>query len=306
MATVGEEENLYEILGVPSTANQADIQTAFKKKARELHPDVNKAPDAEEQFKRLNAAYAILKDEGKRARYDAFGIRGASRKRPQDSRAQTPPRPRNGPRPSPRPDNGVRFEDINVDSEEFKNPFDFFLKREQARRKKKDDPEVQLAIPIAHSYTGTNLNISVDLPGPNGLETKKLKIKIPKGAKEGDRLKLKDPHIVVVLGFEEDPRFTIDGRDITMELAITPWEAALGETIDFEAPGGTLKLKIPEGTSTGRRLRLRGQGIPLKPGREGQPGDLYVMLRLVIPPNTSDAERELWSKLKGATTFNPR
>ncbi len=306
MAQIEEEENLYEILGVPSTANHADIQAAFKRKARELHPDVNKAPEAEEQFKRLNAAYAILKDEGKRARYDAFGIRGASRRRG-DKRPQTPPRPRTGPRPSPRPPNGgVRFEDINVEPDEFKNPFDFFLRREQARRKKKDEPEVSLSIPLAHSYTGTNLNISVDLPGPNGLEVKKLKIKIPKGAKTGDRLKLKDPSIVVVLSFDEDPRYTIDGRDVTMELAIAPWEAALGETIDFEAPGGTLKLKIPEGTSSGRRLRLRGQGIPLKPGREGQPGDLYIVLRLVIPQNTSDAERELWNKLKSNSTFNPR
>src|SRR5688572_12309405 len=184
MATAFEEDNLYEILGVPRTADQADIQAAFKKKARELHPDVNKAPDAEEQFKRLNAAYAILKDEGKRARYDAFGIRG---RRGPDKRAQTPPRPRPrpGPRPSPRPpSNGVKFEDINTDTDEFKNPFDFFLKREQARRKKKkDEPEVQLSIPIACSYTGTNLNVSVDLPGENGLETKKLRIKIPKGAK---------------------------------------------------------------------------------------------------------------------------
>src|SRR5688572_32850745 len=112
MATAFEEDNLYEILGVPRTADQADIQAAFKRKARELHPDVNKAPDAEEQFKRLNAAYAILKDEGKRSRYDAFGIRGSARKR----RPPTPPPPRPGPRPSPRPNhNGVRFEDINVD-----------------------------------------------------------------------------------------------------------------------------------------------------------------------------------------------
>src|SRR5687768_14577681 len=156
MATADEEENLYEILGVARSANQGDIQAAFKKKARELHPDVNKAPDAEEQFKRLNAAYAILKDEGKRSRYDAFGIRGA-RKRT-ERRPPTPPPPRPGPRPSPRPshNNGVRFEDINVDSEEFKNPFDFFLNRQQSKRKKKDEPEVQLAIPIVHSYTGTN------------------------------------------------------------------------------------------------------------------------------------------------------
>src|SRR5687767_6758089 len=160
MATAFEEDNLYEILGVPRTADQADIQAAFKKKARELHPDVNKAPDAEENFKRLNAAYAILKDEGKRARYDAFGIRGSERRRPPT--APPKPRPRNpGPRPSPKPDNGVRFEDINVESEEFKNPFDFFLRREQARRKKKEEPEVQLSIPIAHSYTGTNLSVSV-------------------------------------------------------------------------------------------------------------------------------------------------
>lgn len=306
MATIDGEEDLYEILGVASTANQAEIQAAFKRKARELHPDVNRAPDAEEQFKRLNAAYAILKDESKRSRYDAFGVRGAQGKRPPPKRPTTPHR-RPGPRPGPF-GNGVKFEDINVETDDFKNPFDFFLRREQQRRKKSSEKEqeVELAIPLQHAYTGTTLNVSVDLPAGKSLETRKLRIKIPKGAKAGDRLKLKDPNIVVVLGFEEDPRFEVDGRDVTMQLAIAPWEAALGDTIEFAAPGGPLKLKIPEGSNTGRRLRLRGQGIPQKPGRDGSPGDLYVVLTLVIPTTTSDEERALWQRLERTSTFKPR
>lgn len=309
MATIDEDEDLYLILGVPKTAPQAEIQAAFKKKARELHPDVNKAPDAEEQFKRLNAAYAILKDESKRARYDAVGFRAGARAGSRGSkRPPTPPHRRAGPRPGPRFTNDVKFEDINVETEDLDNPFDFFLKRAQARRKKKkDEPEVQLAIPIQHAFTGTTLTVSVDLPSEDGgTESKKLRIKIPKGAKEGDRLKLDDPKIVVVLSFEPDARYTIEGRDVTMKLAIAPWEAALGPTIDFDAPGGSLKVKIPEGSSSGRKLRLRGQGIPQKPGRDGPPGDLYVLLDIVFPPSATPEERELWQKLERASPFKAR
>ena len=299
-----EEENLYRILGVPSTATQAEIQAAYKKKARELHPDVNKSPNAEDRFKQLAAAYAILKDERQRARYDKYGIseRGAK------SRSSTPrsTRSRRSYRPRDFGFNDVRFDDINVETDDLKNPFDFFLRRERDRKKKKER-EVQLSITLEHAYRGTTLNLVLDLPtDTGGVETRKIKLKIPAGAKDGDRLKLKDPDVTVVLKLEAHPRFEVDGRDVSTTLAISPWEAALGATVDAPLPGGSVKLRIPEGTSSGQKLRLRGQGLPLKPGRDGNAGDLYVTVKVTVPKNLSPREKELFEELAKVSGFDPR
>ena len=303
-----DEENLYKILGVRSSATQSEIQAAYKKKARELHPDVNKAPDAEDQFKQLAAAYAILKDEKQRARYDKYGISGSS-----SSARREPPRP-----PPRRPSgprkkytardfgfNDINYEDIKVENDDLKNPFDFFLRREQKRRKR--EREVQLTISLENAYRGTTLNMVLDLPQDDGrTDTRKIKLKIPPGAKDGDRLKLKDPEVTVVLRLEPHPRFDVDGRDVSSTVDITPWEAALGGTVDVTTPGGSVKLRVPEGTSSGQKLRLRGQGLPLKPGRDGSAGDFYVTVKIVVPKNMSTKERELFEELAKVSAFDPR
>ncbi|MBK6689492.1 MAG: J domain-containing protein [Deltaproteobacteria bacterium] len=311
MATT-DSENLYAVLGVTSTATQAEIQTAYKQRARELHPDVNKAPDAEEKFKQLAAAYAILKDEQRRARYDAFGF--SDGRRPSgNSEPRRPPRP---PKPpggrarsgfSPR-DFGfgdVNFEDVKVGNDDLNNPFDFFLRRERSKRKK--EREVQLAITLEHAYLGTTLNVVLDVPDENGrTETRKIRLKIPAGAKEGDRMKLKEPDVTVVLTIEPHPNFELDGRDLTTNLDITPWEAALGSSVEMATPGGPVKVRIPEGTSSGVKLRLRGQGLPVKPGKDGAPGDLYVKVKVVVPTKLSAKERDLLEQLQAVSEFNPR
>lgn len=299
-----EEENLYKILGVPSRATQAEIQAAYKKKARELHPDVNKAPDAEDQFKQLAAAYAILKDEKQRARYDKYGISGSKRPDPPPRR---PGSTQQGRKYTARDFgfNDIGFDDIRADHDDLKNPFDFFLRREQKRRKK--EREVQLNITLEHAFKGTTLNMVLDLPLDDGrTETKKIKLKIPQGAKDGDRLKLKDPEVTVVLNLEKHPNYEVDGRDISSQVDITPWEAALGGTVDVQTPGGSVKLRIPEGTSSGQKLRLRGQGLPLKPGRSGTPGDFYITVKIVVPKSMTTRERELFEELAKVSTFDPR
>jgi len=307
-----EGEDLYGLLGVSSTSTQDEIQAAYKKKARQLHPDVNKSPDAEDKFKQVAAAYAILKDPDKRRRYDTFGFakgptgggttsRGAGRT--SGAHRYTG---QAGFRPGDFGFGDVRFEDINIDSDDLKNPFDFFMRREERRRQKKER-EVRLAISLAHAYKGTTLNMVLDLPTPLGrTETKRIRLKIPKGAKEGDRLKLKDPECVVVLAFEEDPRWLVEGRDVHTTLDITPWEAALGGKVTFETPGGPVTLKVPGGASSGQKLRLRGKGLPLKPGKEGTPGDLYATLRVVVPSQISDEEKKLYERLRELSDFDPR
>ncbi|MEQ8275118.1 MAG: DnaJ C-terminal domain-containing protein [Deltaproteobacteria bacterium] len=299
-----EEENLYKILGVPSRATQAEIQAAYKKKARELHPDVNKHPDAEDQFKQLAAAYAILKDEKQRARYDKYGISGSRRPDP-PPRSQSRGQPRRKYTARDFGFNDINFDDIRVENDDLKNPFDFFLRREQKKRRR--EREVQLNISLEHAYKGTTLNMVLDLPLEDGrTETRKIKLKIPQGAKDGDRLKLKDPDVTVVLQLEKHEQFEVDGRDVSTHVDITPWEAALGGTVDVATPGGSVKLRIPEGTSSGQKLRLRGQGLPLKPGRQGTPGDFYITVKIVVPKNLSAKERELFEELARASNFDPR
>lgn len=302
------QEDLYAILGVPKTATQPEIQSAYKKKARELHPDVNKSPDAEDKFKSLAAAYAILKDPEQRKRYDRYGFN----LRPSSTTGRSESKTRGSAGRKYRPQDfgfqDVQFEDINIDLDDLSNPFDFFLRREQRRRKGPSKVrEVQLAITLENAYRGTTLNMLLDLPNELGqVETRRIKLKIPSGAKEGDRLKLKDPEVTVVLKIEPHPRFELDGRDIRSTLEITPWEAALGATVEAATPGSSVRLKIPPGTGSGQKLRLKGQGLPQKPGRDGPPGDLYVTTKIVVPKSLTDKERELFEALRDASAFDPR
>ncbi len=283
------EETLYSVLGVPKTATHQEIQSAFKKKARELHPDVNKASDAEDKFKRLVQAYEVLKDEQKRARYDTFGtING---KIPHKKKAKTRPHSTaNGPAGPSAKHSGDPFEDLF----DATRPFDYILRKQQKKRAR--EREVQLGITIEQAFNGTTMSVMLEAPAPTGVltETQRFKIKIPPGAKEGDRLKLKEPNVVVVLKIAPHPRFELDGRNILTSLDIAPWEAVLGVEVEMISPGGaTMKVRIPAGTSSGQRLRLRGLGLPRKPGKEGEPGDMFVRVRVVVPKTIPEKAMEL-------------
>lgn len=308
-------EDLYKILGVARTASREKIQAAYKKMARTLHPDVNKSPGAEDSFKKLAAAYAILKDPEQRKRYDTYGLDGrpgASKasegrgRRSSTSAKSTRSTRQGGFRPADFGFGDIRFEDINIDADDLRNPFDFFLRREERKRRTKER-EVNLKISLKHAYLGTTLNMLLDLPTELGLtETKRIRIKIPKGAKTGDRLKLKDPDCTVVLAFEEHDQWHVEGRDVHTTLDITPWEGALGGKVTFTTPGGPLTVKVPAGASSGQKLRLRGKGLPQKPGREGSPGDMYATLRVVVPRSLSDEEKRLFEQLAEVSAFSPR
>ena len=309
----------YATLGVKSTATQAEIQAAYKKKARELHPDVNKAPDADERFRKLVDAYELLKDEDKRARFDAFGRRGAGRaSRASGSRGARPGAGRRSRTGGAHPFADIGFEDIKVGSDDLRTPFEDILRRTRGRSgapsngagspgPRRPEREVTLKVPLEHAYSGTTLTMTVDLPGRFGKpESHALRLKIPVGAKDGDRLKIKDPEMTVVLDIEPPDGVEVDGRDVRTSIELTPWEAALGGEIDVPSPKGPLRLKVPPGTSTGQKLRLRGQGIPPKPGRDGEAGDMYVKVRIVVPSALTDEERELWERLRAVSSFQPR
>ena len=295
------QEDPYAILGVKNTATQAEIQAAYKRKARELHPDVNKAPGAEEQFRRLVDAYDILRDEEKRARYDNAARRPYTR--PSSSS-----RPR---RPQSRHKSGLGFEDITTGRDDYRSPVEEFLRKERQRRRNnpsnKKEREVHLSIPLEHAYEGTTLTMSVEIPDHKGAkQLHSLKLKVPQGAKNGDRLKLSNPDIVVVLKLEAPEGVEVDGRDVKIHLPISPWEAALGAEVSASTPKGPISLKIPAGTCSGQKLRLRGQGIPPKPGRDGTPGDLFVKIQIAVPSVLDEDERELFEKLREISRFDPR
>lgn len=294
------DEDLYQILGVAKNASPDEIQAAYKQKARKLHPDVNKSDTAEEDFKSLAAAYAILKDPDQRKRYDTYGLAG----------------PPQGPSPdeqawsggfSPQDFNfggGIRFEDININLDDLQNPFDFFSRRHsRGRGRSRPRParlqEVMLKITLEQAFLGAKLNVMIDLKDPRGFsKTHQLKLRIPAGAKEGDRVTLKEPPCVVVLSVEPDPRFEVSGRDLTTEVRVSPPLAALGGEVEVQTPGGQVKVKVPEGSSSGQRLRLRGAGLPQKPGRPGEPGDLYVKLSLTLPKVLSHEAKALYQELR--------
>lgn len=274
-----EGENLYAILGVSSSATQAEIQAAYKRKARELHPDVNKEPDAEDRFKRLGEAYATLRDERKRAKYDA-------RQQPDPKRSRS----------RSRSWSDLGYEDIRTGTDDLN--FDDLLRRAQARRNK-SPRDIRLNLTLAQAYTGAAVSVSDPRTGAP------LRVNVPPGAKTGDRLKLTE-HGWTVRVRVDLGEFKLEGRDVRMTAKATPWEAALGAEITVQAPHARLRLRIPPGTQSHQMLRIRGQGLPPKPGRPGAPGDLYVRVVVAIPRQLTPDERQLWERLATISRFKPR
>ncbi|NJK89111.1 MAG: DnaJ domain-containing protein [Myxococcales bacterium] len=232
-------DNPYAVLGVSSSATQAEIQSAYKRRARELHPDVNAAPDAEDQFKRLVEAYSILKDERKRARFDAFGgARRPSRSRP------------------PHRESGLGFEDIRTGTDDLRSSFDEVLARAR-RGSTREGGRVEATVELRDAYTGTTIEITLRGSPP-------VRLAVPPGAKAGDRLHLVDPPLTVVLRVNLPEGVQVIGRDVRVPLAVSPWEAALGGTIAIPRAASP-----PEGEDpSGHRERSRVAGARSGPTRK--------------------------------------
>ena len=315
----------YETLGVARGATEAEIKAAYRKLARKYHPDVNKETGAEEQFKAVGEAYSVLKDTEKRAAYDRMG---ANWKNGQDF---TPP---------PNWNEGFEYSDGNFgsghggfgggyegdQSEFFESLFGRGRHRQGGRGGnprqgmdfKGQDHHAKILIDLADAYNGAKRTIALHMPtqdanGHVSTQERKLDVSIPKGIKAGQNLRLAGQggpgmgagaagDLYLEIDFHPNPIYRVDGKDVYLDLPLAPWEAALGTTVNIPTPAdSTLELKIPAGTATGRKMRLKGKGIPSK-----EAGDLYVVPNIVLPSADSDAQKEAYQSLEKAFDFNPR
>jgi len=312
-------KDYYEILGVSKSAEESEIKRAYRKLAKKYHPDVNKSTEGEKRYKEVNEAYEVLRDPKKRKLYDELGPNW------QNGQDFAPP---GGGYGGYGPGGGRVHMDFGGDmggfSDFFKTIFGnmggmgmdgmsmgddmFFGGGGQSRGR---DQSVTLEIPLSDAAKAP-IKRKMTLQGPRGRRT--LEVNLPRGIADGSKLTLKgqggqsgggprgDLHITVKL--IEDPRFEIRGHDLTTTVKVTPWDAALGmDALAVSTLDGSVKIKLPPGTQTGRRLRLKGKGLPL---RGSGNGDLYVKIEIVIPEKLTDRERELFKALREESTFEPK
>jgi curved DNA-binding protein len=321
----------YDVLGVSRDAGADELQAAFRRLARQNHPDVNKDPAAEERFKEVNEAYQALSDPELRKRYDRFGE--DYRRVPDDWEervgAGVGGGSRRGPGRGPRREtwssggDGTGFGGgfggfgggsaggySDVDIEDRRGGIFGGRGRGRAGPVAGADQEAELPLTVEEAYRGGRKEITLN--GPDGPRT--YTVTIPPGVTDGKRIRLSGEggrgmadgpagDLYLVVRLLPHPLFRVEGKDITVDLRVSPWEAALGATVPVATPGGESKVTVPPGTSSGRRLRLRGEGMP---DRSGRPGDLYAEIKIMVPPTLTDRERELFSQLAEISTFDPR
>jgi len=307
--------DFYEILGVPRNASQEEIQRAYRKLARSYHPDVNHDPAAEDRFKDISEAYNVLSDPQTRRRYDAFGP--DFRQVPEDVDPETWRRSQAGAGAGSarggREAGGFGFSSGDIDLEDLLGGF-FGGRTGRAGQGwgpiSGADQEAELELTVEEAYHGTRRTITLTGDGSR----RALDVNVPAGVTNGQRIRLAGQggrgsngaasgDLYLVVRIAPHPRYRLDGRDLHVDLLLAPWEAALGTSVAVDTPGGEAKVKVPGGTSSGRRLRLRGRGLP---NPRGKPGDLYAEAKIMVPPRLSRAERRLFEQLAAESSFDPR
>ncbi|PSF39289.1 molecular chaperone DnaJ [Aphanothece hegewaldii CCALA 016] len=289
--------NYYEILGVPRNASNDDIKKAFRKLARQYHPDVN--PDdkaAEEKFKDINEAYDTLSDDQKRSEYNR-SLLGASRRKTTKARDQVTA---NG--------NGTSSDyRQEFDLWKFKDFSNTSTKRAKVApappppRLSRRDVEARLTLPLERAYQGGRQRIRLE-------DGRSLEVDMPSGMIDGQKIRLKgqgidggDLYLKITVALH--PLFKVQDLDIFCQIPVTPSEATLGGLIEIPTIDGLVKMNVPKGIKSGQRLRLANKGYP---GSEGKRGDQLVELQIVSPQQLSDEEQALYQKIREMETFNPR
>jgi curved DNA-binding protein len=302
-----EFKDYYQALGVARDAPVEEIKKAYRKLARKYHPDVSKEPDADARMKEVNEAYAVLSDPEKRAAYDQLG---------------SGYQPGQEFRPPPNWDTGFEFSGRGFSGAEAADFSDFFSELfgrmggggAQAHG---NDHHARILLDLEDSFTGATRQVSLRVPkvdanGRIALDTRTLNVRIPKGIREGQIIRLagqgaagmgeaKPGDLLLEVSFRPHARYRTDGRDLHVTLPVAPWEAALGAVVPVETPDGALNVRIPAGAQSGRRLRVRGKGIPADP-----PGDLYLEIQVVLPDASTPKARELYETMARDLAFDPR
>jgi curved DNA-binding protein len=288
----------YETLGVPRDAGQDDIRAAHRRLARQYHPDVSKEEGAEDRFKEISEAYEVLRDPEKRERYDRLGAHWRAGQDVSDASGFE----------GFRGGGGGGFEDIRFDfggggADDFSDFFEglFGRRRGAGFAARGADQEAVLELSLEDAARGGRRRLSLD--------GRDFEVEIPPGVRDGQRIRLAGEgsrgrgggptgDLFLRVRIRPDKRFRVEGRDVYTDLAVTPWEAALGATVEVSTLLGTAQVKVPPGSSSGRRLRLRGEGLG--------GGDLYAVVQIHVPKRLSPQERELFERLAEVSDFNPR
>lgn len=314
-------KDYYAVLGVSESASPEEIKKAYRKLARKYHPDVSKEADADARFKDLGEAYEVLKDPEKREEYDQLRKYGAR----SDGSFEPPPGWQSA---SGFGRGGYTEADARQFSDFFEEIFGgrragfsrqgFAGGFHQPSRMRGEDVHARLPLFLEEVFHGCERQVSfivheADDHGRMTSRQKSLKVKIPAGMRDGQHLRLKGQgspgvgggdagDLLIEVELAPHPLFSVEGRDIVVTVPIAPWEVALGASVTVPTVGSRVNVKVPRGSSSGRKLRLKGKGLPGK-----HPGDQIVVLQIVMPEQHSEKAEALYQQLAEAEKhFNPR
>jgi len=305
-----EFKDYYKVMGVARDATEAQIKQAYRKLARKYHPDVSKEKDAEARFKEVGEAYEVLKSPEKRAAYDQLG---------QNHRAGEEFRP------PPNWDSGFEFSGAGPGNSAYSDFFDslFGAQARSGRSRggfhagRGEDHHAKVLLDLEASLNGGPRAFTLRMPeiddeGRLVSKERTLNVQVPKGILAGQQIRLAGQgaragggtppgDLYIEVEFQPHPLYRIDGRDLSLELPVAPWEAALGASVKTPTPSGVVDLKVPPGSHAGSKLRLKGRGIPAAP-----PGDFYVVLQIALPAANDDKAKAAYAAFAAALAFNPR
>jgi curved DNA-binding protein len=302
-------KDYYKIMGLERSASAADIKRAYRQLAHQYHPDISKDDKGKEKFQEVGEAYAVLKDPEKRKAYDELG------QQPAGQPVRPPPNWGNQ-----FDTGGGGFDDVDL-----ADLFAAFGQGRQGGRGRAPQPrrgqDVEISVPVSleQLYGAVQIEVrpelvEVDAQGHSRRVTRTYRVSLPKGATDGQRLRLagkggQGTHggppgdLYVALAFEPHALYRVNGRDLSMDLVLAPWEAVLGGPVRVPTLGGEVELQIKPGTQAGQQMRLAKRGLP---GADGEHGALYAVIVVAVPAKVSDAERALYEQLAAISSFKPR